>query len=61
MLGTEPAGGHLEGRPLQIGVVGCGLVALAAHLPAIADLPDRFALAAIADPDPVARREAARR
>lgn len=37
--------------PIKLGVVGGGLVAQAAHLPALATMPERFALEAIAEPD----------
>jgi predicted dehydrogenase len=36
--------------PLRVGVVGGGLIAQAIHLPRLAAMPDRFAIAGIADP-----------
>jgi predicted dehydrogenase len=45
---------------LRIGVVGAGFVAQVVHLPLLAKRADLFALAAIADPDPVSRGAAAR-
>ena len=40
---------------LRVGVVGCGLVAQAMHLPYLAALRDRFTLAAIAEPSAIVR------
>ena len=37
---------------LRVGVVGGGLIAQAIHLPRLAAMPDRFAIAAVADPSP---------
>ncbi|MCW2994879.1 MAG: NADH-dependent dihydrogenase [Conexibacter sp.] len=37
---------------LRVGVVGCGLIGQAVHLPNLAGLPERFAIAALADPSP---------
>ena len=46
---------------MRLGVVGCGLIAQLVHLPALASLSGRYALAAVADPSPSARTEVARR
>jgi len=43
------------GRTLRTGLVGCGLVARVAHAPALAELPERFEVVAVADPDAGAR------
>jgi len=42
-----------RGRPLRLGVVGCGRAATAIHLPMLAGLPE-IEVAALADPDPAA-------
>jgi len=42
-----------RGRPLRLGVVGCGRAATAIHLPLLAGLPE-IEVAALADPDPAA-------
>ena len=34
----------------RVGVVGCGLIAQVMHLPYLAELADRFELAALCDP-----------
>jgi len=47
--------------PVRLGVVGGGLIAQLAHLPALRALDDRFAVRALADPDPVVRDTLARR
>lgn len=39
-------------RPLRVGIVGCGNVALNFHLPAYQALPDRYVVAGLADPTP---------
>jgi predicted dehydrogenase len=39
-------------RVLQVGVVGAGLIGQAVHLPNLARMSERFAIAAIADPSP---------
>lgn len=46
---------------VRLGVVGGGLIAQLAHLPALRVLDDRFAVRALADPDPVVRDRLARR
>lgn len=46
---------------VRLGVVGGGLIAQLAHLPALRALDDRFAVRALADPDPVVRDRLARR
>jgi predicted dehydrogenase len=38
-------------RPLRIGVIGCGAIAQMMHLPTLAERPDRFSIAALADID----------
>ncbi len=43
---TSVGRGH---RPLRVGLIGCGNVALNHHLPAYLAMPDRFELVAIAD------------
>lgn len=42
----------MSDRPLRVGVVGCGNVAVNFHLPAYQARPDRFELVALADPTP---------
>jgi predicted dehydrogenase len=54
--GRAPA----EPRPLRVGLVGCGNVALNFHLPGLLDLPERFRVVALADPTPE-RRDMGRR
>jgi predicted dehydrogenase len=49
-----------DGR-IRIGVVGCGMVAQAMHLPYLSELRDRFELAALADPSRVVREALAAR
>ena len=39
-------------RPLRVGIVGCGNVALNFHVPAYLSQPDRFELVGLADPTP---------
>jgi predicted dehydrogenase len=46
---------------VRIGVVGCGMVAQAMHLPYLSELQDRFELAAVADPSRVVREAVAAR
>lgn len=47
--------------PVRVGVMGGGLIAQAIHLPLLARMPERFALAALADPSrPVREALAAR-
>lgn len=46
-------------KPLRVGLIGAGNVALLDHLPAYLALPDQFTVVAIADPT-AARRELAR-
>ncbi|MDA0184358.1 Gfo/Idh/MocA family oxidoreductase [Solirubrobacter phytolaccae] len=46
---------------VRLGVVGGGLIAQLAHLPAVRALDDRFAVLALADPDPALRDALARR
>jgi len=46
---------------LRVGVVGCGLIAQLAHLPALRALGERFEVTAVADPSPRTRAEIARR
>src|SRR6202035_3946980 len=42
-------------KPLRVGVVGCGVIAQVMHLPHLADLRDRFEVAALCDvSEPVA-------
>lgn len=48
-------------KRLRIGVIGAGFVAQVVHLPLLAKRAERFAIAAIADPDPAARAAAAAR
>src|SRR5882672_10215218 len=38
-------------RPLRLGVVGCGAIAQMMHLPTLAERPDLFAIAGLADID----------
>lgn len=38
--------------PLRVGVIGCGTVAQIMHLPYLASLPERFAIAAVSDLSP---------
>jgi predicted dehydrogenase len=38
-------------RPLRVGVVGCGAIAQMMHLPTLAERPDLFAIAGLADID----------
>jgi predicted dehydrogenase len=51
----------VSGRTLRVGVVGGGLIAQAVHLPNLARLGGRFAIAAIADPSQNVREALARR
>lgn len=46
---------------VRLGVVGGGLIAQLAHLPALRALDDRFAVRALAEPDPAVRAALARR
>jgi predicted dehydrogenase len=51
-----------DGRdPIRIGVIGGGMVAQTVHLPTLATMPDRYALAAVADPSEKVRGQLARR
>lgn len=50
-----------NGSTVRLGVVGAGYVARAVHLPWLARLDDRFRVVALAEPDPAARADAARR
>lgn len=45
-------------RPFRVGLIGCGSVALAAHIPALLQLGDDFRVVAIADPTESLRRRA---
>ena len=45
---------------MRLGVVGCGLIAQLAHLPALTALRGRFAVVAVADPSPRVRAAVAR-
>ena len=38
-------------RPLRLGVIGCGAIAQMMHLPTLAERPDLFAIACLADID----------
>lgn len=46
---------------IRLGVVGGGLIAQLAHLPALRALEDRFAVRALAEPEPAVREALARR
>jgi Oxidoreductase family, NAD-binding Rossmann fold len=46
---------------VRVGVVGCGMVAQAEHLPNLLQLSDRFEIAALADPSPSVREAMGRR
>jgi predicted dehydrogenase len=46
---------------VRLGVVGCGLIAQLAHMPALAAQSRRFAVVAVADPSPRVREAVARR
>jgi predicted dehydrogenase len=46
---------------IRLGVIGAGLVAQVAHLPSLAELADRFTVAALAEPDSTTRHQVARR
>jgi predicted dehydrogenase len=46
---------------VRLGVVGAGLIAQLAHLPALRELDDRFAVAGLAEPDPRVRELVSRR
>ncbi|MDP3093086.1 MAG: Gfo/Idh/MocA family oxidoreductase [Nitrospira sp.] len=48
-----------SGKPINVGLVGCGWFAQAVHLPILRRLPG-VKLAALAEPDPDRRREASR-
>ena len=50
-----------EAERVRIGVVGCGMVAQAMHLPYLSELQDRFELAAVADPSRIVREAIAAR
>ena len=50
-----------DGARIRIGVVGCGMVAQAEHLPYLSELQDRFDLAAVADPSRTVREAVAAR
>jgi predicted dehydrogenase len=39
-----------SGAPLRVGLIGCGSVALAAHIPALLELRDEYEVVAVADP-----------
>ncbi len=43
---------------LRVGLIGCGSVALAAHIPALLELSDDYRVVAIADPTPPLRGRA---
>lgn len=45
-------------RRLRVGLVGCGSVALVAHIPAFLHLTDDFRVVAVADPTPALRERA---
>jgi predicted dehydrogenase len=45
----------------RVGVVGCGLIAQVMHLPYLAELDDRFELAAVCDVSPTVAKACARR
>jgi predicted dehydrogenase len=47
--------------PVRLGVVGAGLIAQLAHLPALRELDDRFAVCALAEPSARVRETVARR
>ncbi len=47
--------------PLRVGVIGAGMIAQAAHLPSLLALPERFEVAAIADPSEATRTTVAAR
>jgi predicted dehydrogenase len=49
------------GGRIRIGVIGCGMVAQAMHLPYLSELRDRFELAALADPSRSVREALAAR
>ncbi|MFM8529918.1 MAG: Gfo/Idh/MocA family protein [Ilumatobacteraceae bacterium] len=53
--------GHDPQRPLKVGVIGCGLIAKVMHLPYMAEMPDRFEIAALCDISPNVLEECARR
>jgi predicted dehydrogenase len=44
-----------EGDRVRVGVIGCGMVAQAEHLPNLLQLSDRFEIAALADPSATVR------
>jgi predicted dehydrogenase len=48
----------IERRPIRVGLVGCGNIAVGRHIPAYLALPDLARVVAVADPTP-ARREMA--
>ena len=47
--------------PLRVGLVGCGSVALAAHVPTYLSLPEAFRVVAVVDPTPARSRLAQER
>ncbi len=47
--------------PVRVGVIGAGMIAQAAHLPNLIALPERFTLAALADPSELTRTTVAAR
>ena len=49
------------GERVRVGIVGCGLVAQAMHLPYLAHLGSRFELVAVADPSATVREAVGRR
>jgi predicted dehydrogenase len=51
----------LSDQRINVGVIGCGLIAQAVHLPNLARMPDRFRIAAVADPRPDVRAVMAER
>ena len=59
--GRERPGSHADRAPLKVGVVGCGLIAQVMHLPYLAQMSDRFELAAVCDLSPTRARGCAER
>ena len=50
----------MSGRA-KVGVIGCGLISQVMHLPYLADLGDRFEVAAVCDLSPAVAEGCARR